>query len=79
MTEAEWNKLLDASPGDRELRRAYATWLQDEADDVAHARFQLWLADEDKWPTPPMLPAQRVRWRWISAKRMPRPISSSTR
>lgn len=50
MTQAEWDKLIDAKPGDPELRAFYATWLQDEQDDFDLAEFQRWLIDKNKFP-----------------------------
>jgi hypothetical protein len=78
MTEAEWNKLLDASPGDRELRQAYATWLQDEADNAARARFEFWLAEEGKWPTPKPLNQDEKGWAWYYQLEITEPVMHAT-
>ena len=64
MSETQWENLLDKSPGDVDLRRAYATWLQDEVDDVRRADFQRWLASEEKWPTNKPLNREEVGWAW---------------
>ena len=50
MTDTDWQALLDEKPTDRELRRAYATWLQDEADDADAAEAQRWCARAGKSP-----------------------------
>jgi hypothetical protein len=64
MSEKEWEVLLDRSPGDPELRLLFATWLQDECDDVPHADFHRWLIAESKWPTSTPLNREEIGWYW---------------
>lgn len=78
MTESEWDKLLDATPGDRDLRRAYATWLQDEADEPLRASFQFWMADENKWPTPKPLNEMEQGWAWYYQMEITEPAKHAT-
>ena len=50
MNDADWLKLLQAGPEDAELKLAYATWLQDEADRPLEAEAWRWLVREGKRP-----------------------------
>ncbi len=64
MIEDDWHALLDRAPGDMDLRQGFAAWLQDEADELARAEFQRWLAEEEKWPTNKPIDAAEQGWAW---------------
>jgi hypothetical protein len=64
MSEKKWELLLDLSPGDPELRQVFATWLQDELEEIPFAEFQRWLVAESKWPTNTPLNREETGWCW---------------
>ncbi len=79
MAESEWELLLDRSPGDPELRLLFATWLQDEQDDIAQAEFQRWFAAEGKWPTSTPLNKEETGWCWYwSPEQITDPVKHAT-
>jgi uncharacterized protein (TIGR02996 family) len=49
VTHAEWEALLNQSPGDRDTRSVYADWL-DEQGLATEAAVQRWLAQAGKYP-----------------------------
>lgn len=63
MTQKDWDKLLDKSPSDCDLRLAYATWLQDELDDIRAADFQRWMVSSHIFPW-----HNKHNW-WLGARR----------
>ena len=74
MTDSDWQKLLDKTPADAELRRAYATWLRDEADDADAADCQEWLAREGKQPHEYRQPKGYQGWFWFTGGRRGRSV-----
>lgn len=49
MTESDWQLLLDDKPDDRDLRRIYADWLEDQGRE-REARLQRWLGETGRRP-----------------------------
>ena len=58
MTDADWLKLLQASPDDAEVKLGYATWLQDDADRPLEAEAWRWLVASGRRPS------CRAGWWW---------------
>jgi uncharacterized protein (TIGR02996 family) len=67
MTEADWEKLLEESPDDAMLRRAYADWLE-ESGQVFKGEGVRWYVDQKKCPSGPIAGGQ---WCWWSHEAWP--------
>jgi uncharacterized protein (TIGR02996 family) len=61
VTDADWDRLLDQTPGDATLRLGYADWLEENGE-TARAGAQRWLAARGLYPQPYGTEAEGKVW-----------------